>query len=177
MAGKDISLIDGTLTEISGPVGGGKTELALRVLAERGNARIAWVEREFTIYPPALARHGIDPSRVFWIQSQGSGDADASKLALWAAQQALASRTFGAVIVAPGRVHDTVALRRLQLAAEKAQVPVILLVEYATAGITWPIRTQIQVERRGDELKVTFLKNRESGLRKLEAGACQLQLG
>lgn len=186
MDGKPIShlISKGALTEICGPAGGGKTELTLQLIreldSEKASPKVCWIERDFTIYPPAFARHGIDPNRIFWVDSQAAagGESDSAKLALWSAQQALASRLFGIVVVGgSSRGYETVALRRLQLAAEKSQAFVLLLSEYPTAGITWPIRTQLQVDRgfgkEGHELRITVLKGRGKG----DTAECQLHLG
>src|SRR4051812_38374506 len=47
----------GALTEISGPEGGGKTEVLLGFLAENPKARVAWIEERFTVYPCAFPQN------------------------------------------------------------------------------------------------------------------------
>jgi len=76
--------------------------------------KIAWIAPPYLPYAPALAAAGIDTGQIVIVRTS------ASKNALWATEQALASNACGAVLAwldAP-RYED---LRRLQLAAEGAQ--------------------------------------------------------
>lgn len=148
----------GALSELSGPRGGGKTEAVLRFIAEAGAdgrvSRVAWIERDFTVYPCAFPLHQVALERVLFVDAGRD-----PRHALWAAQQVLASQVFGIVVLGLGEaVEDPVVLRRLQLAAEKAQATVVFLSETATAT-NWPFRLKARVEPSG----VTILKSRKGG--------------
>lgn len=166
-------LPQGAITEILGAPGSGKTEAVLRFLAAHPELRAAWIEEDFTIYPCAFPQHGVELSRVFFVDvgvasngvgvgSSGAGVASKDS-ALWAAHQILASQLFGAIVLS-ARIQDLVALRRLQLAAEKNQARVILLSEVsamASVGNAWPIRLQLQASRtRAGEPVLTVLRSR-----------------
>ena len=139
----------GTLTEISGPAGGGKTQVVVQELAAllAGNAsedpaRVAWIESGFSIYPPALESYGIDLEQVVWVDA-----GDDPKRVLWAAQQVVNSQIFSAVVIAGAGSLETVQLRRLQLVAEKARARVLILSDFPTTEGSWPLHLQIQVNR------------------------------
>lgn len=149
----------GALTEISGVAGSGKTEAVLRFLAEHPSERVAWVERDFSIYPCALQEAGLE--RVTFADVGGD-----PKLALWTAQQVLTSQIFKIIVLALGfqGVCDLTVLRRMQLAAEKSQASVILLNETPLAGVTWPISLQLRASRSPEGLVLKVVKFRSGGL-------------
>jgi hypothetical protein len=137
----------GALVEISGSAGNGKTEAVLRFLAENPTVRVAWVEEEFTVYPCAFPQSRVGLDRVLFVDST-PGET------LWTVHQILRSQVFGVIVLqmkaaAKGErgEKDEMALRRLQLAAEKAQVTIILLSEEPAKKGTWPISVQLQVNR------------------------------
>lgn len=141
----------GALTEISGSAGGGKTEVVLRLLAENPEIKVAWIEANFTLYPCRMAQQKVALDRVLFVET--------SIEYLWVAQQVLRSQIFGAVVLVAPVPSETI-LRRLQIAAERAQSAVILLAEAPSLQGTWPIRVQLQVMRnvpRG-ELFLNVLK-------------------
>ena len=138
----DSGIPRGALCEVSGSHGGGKSELVLRFLAENPKVRAAWIEEEFTIYPCAFFRFGVDLSRVLF--------SEAGAETLWAAHQILRSQLFGAVILTAPAASE-LDLRRLQLAAEKAQASVILLAEEPMQEGSWPIQLQLETFRRSGE--------------------------
>jgi hypothetical protein len=91
----------GKLMEISGALGGGKTEVLLRFLRENPSLQVAWIEvgpshssgTVPSIYPCALSGRGVDLSRVLFVEPSNLSEA------LWCAQQILKSQIFGAVIL------------------------------------------------------------------------------
>jgi hypothetical protein len=135
----------GAVVEVSGSDGGGKTEVVLRFLAENPEARVAWIEDELTIYPCAFPQNRVGLERVLFVESK-KGEA------LWTAHQILRSQVFGVVVlrVAHG-LSDEMALRRLQLAAEKTQTTVVILAEEPARRGTWPIAVQLQARRSLEE--------------------------
>ncbi len=72
------------------------------------------------IYPPGLARFGLDPARLIAVHAQRDRDV------LWTLEEGLASKATAAVLGEIGAL-DLTASRRLQLAAERARTPAILL--------------------------------------------------
>lgn len=143
----------GTLSEISGVAGAGKTETVVQELArllagaEEG-ARAAWVECGFSIYPPALEQRGIDLDQLVLIDAGPD-----PKRAVWAAQQAIQSQIFTAVVLAGVNHFESVPLRRLQLVAEKTRVTVLILSDFPTTEGSWPLRLQAQVARPASRLR------------------------
>lgn len=149
----------GALTEVFGALGSGKTEVVLQWIASTSGSRIAWVEKDFTIYPIAFPQQGVSLERVLFVDGLGS-----EELTLWSAYQILRSQIFGFVVVSAS-VQDEVSLRRLQLAAEKAQASVILITHGSVSlSASWPISIRIQVSRFSksyeDEVDLRILKNR-----------------
>jgi hypothetical protein len=106
--------------------GSGELALFMPLLAQlsadrRGRAAgwITWVSPPFLPYAPALAAAGVDVSRLLLVR--GREDAET----LWAAEQALQSGACQIVLAWAGRA-DGRRLRRLQLASESGQTPLIL---------------------------------------------------
>jgi hypothetical protein len=174
----------GKLMEISGALGGGKTEVLLRFLQENPALQVAWIEVGADIYPCAFSERGVDLSRVLFVEPAQLSEA------LWCAQQILKSQIFGAVILsrretAPAmfiphttnaRPRDSrstelrglqsrvekelgeIELRRLQIAAEKSGAMFFLLQEKPMLAGNWPLYLQLNVERQ----KIHVIKHRGS---------------
>jgi hypothetical protein len=151
----------GALTEISGSPGSGKTELILKFLSANPALRVAWIEEKFSVYPCAFPLNGVELGRVFFVDVSKAGD---SKAVLWAAHQVLQSQVFAVVILSVrlAERESMIALRRLQLAAEKNRGTVILLGETPTCGASWPISLQLQVSRSAGsgEPVIRVIKNK-----------------
>jgi hypothetical protein len=154
----------GAITEVSGRSGGGKTELVLRFLAENPEARVAWVEEELTIYPCAFPQNRVELERVLFV------DAPFGKK-LWTAHQILRSGACPIVVIDAQGLSEA-DLRRLQLAAERADAAVILLTQEPSARGAWPIAAQLAVQRPGREsfLKVDVMKYRGQAQWQLQIG-------
>lgn len=158
--GLEGGLPKGALVEVSGSAGSGKTETVLRFLAQNPEVRVAWVEDEFTVYPCAFPQNRVGLERVLFV------DSPSSEL-FWTIHQMLRSGVFGVIVLrmASGlgeRSADgaSVVLRRLQLAAEKSGVTVILLTERPARRGTWPISVQLQASRsvEGRSILLNVLK-------------------
>lgn len=152
-----IPIFRSTLTEISGGLGGGKTEFTLRLLAENPSLRVAWISSG-EISPGAFEQWGIPLHRVVFIE--------AGKNALWSAHQLLRSQLFPILVLDPvsnSEPFSAIELRRLQLASEKAQSATILLRETPSKKDTWPISLQLEISRTSSlaasSLKVSILKS------------------
>ena len=126
----------GALTQVVAPMGGGKTEAVLGLLAAHPGLRAAWVEKRMTAYPPGMVQHGARLDLLLFVE--GGEDF------IWALTELVRSQAFKVLIVG-SPVSEELDLRRLQLAAEQAQAGVILLA--AEPQWAWPIRTHLQVQR------------------------------
>lgn len=152
----DVSVPRGALTEVSGPFGSGKTEAVVKFIARHQESlgRVAWIEDRFTAYPTGFLQHGVDLSRMLFIE----GGAES----IWAAHQVLRSQVFGSVILfvresTLSASEPRVELRRLQLSAEQSNACVFLLTHQPRPqGASWPLALQLQANantRRLDVLK------------------------
>lgn len=141
----------GAVVEVSGQAGGGKTEVVLRFLAENPDTRVAWVEDEMTVYPCAFPQNRVGLERVLFVESPAAET-------LWTVHQILRSQVFGVVVVRSRSGIDEMALRRLQLAAEKAQTTILLLNEDSArrGSSSWPIAVQLKASRSIEERAIVL---------------------
>jgi protein ImuA len=149
----------GSLVELAGPRGGGKTTLALsavaRAMAE--GALAAWVDGRGELYAPGAAAHGVDLDRLLIVRPQRAGS-DGVVDALWAAEALLSSGAFAAVVVdvparpggrtAAGATVDAM-LRRLQGAADKGRSLGIWLGEPGGARVPAAVRLDVAAGPEG----------------------------
>ncbi|MEQ8268358.1 MAG: hypothetical protein RH982_14275 [Parvibaculum sp.] len=101
---------------------------------ERSSLPVLWCEAGHSpfdmgrLYGPGLAAFGLDPARLVLVSPPRDNDC------LWVMEEALRSHAFAAVvgeIEASSPSLDLTATRRLQLAAEAAEMPVLLFTGYA----------------------------------------------
>jgi len=135
----------GAITAIAGV---GKTELAVRLIAENPTFRVAWIEEHLSIFPLALLQRGVGLSRVLFI--------DAGPDLAWSALQVLKAQIFPVVVIYAADL-DLNTLRRVQLAAETANSACIWLADEPKN--LWPISLQLQSIRVDGELAITTLKS------------------
>lgn len=85
------------ILEIIGPVGAGRTRLALALAARitRAERRVAWVDTASRLYPPAAADHGVALDRLWVVRPP----MDESAPWAWATEQLLRSGRFPLVVV------------------------------------------------------------------------------
>lgn len=151
----------GTLVELLLPAHGvGELQLllpALRALAPASVSASApwlvWIAPPLAPYPPALAQAGLEPSRVLLVDAASTQDR------LWAMEQALHSRSCGAVLAWLDEVDDRW-LRRLKLAAEPARTLAVLFRPLARRAQASPAALRLALEPHGDALDVQVLKSR-----------------
>jgi hypothetical protein len=134
-------LPQGALIEVSGAPGGGKTEVVLQILAQNPGVRVAWIEEELTVYPCRFPQSQVDLGRVLFVEGETAAEN------LWAVHQTVRSQLFGIVVAHFSTPLQEMELRRLQLAAERAQASVILLSETPAKRGTWPLSIQLSVTR------------------------------
>jgi hypothetical protein len=132
----------GAITQI---YGFGKTEAAVQIIKENPDVKAAWIEPHFEFNPLGLAQREVDLTRMLF--------AEAGEHMVWACHQVLKSQLFPIVVLKEAPMDDMV-LRKLQLAAEKAQAVLIILGEEISSS--WPVslmlRASLNPYHRGVEL-------------------------
>jgi len=104
----------GTIVELMPTeIGIGELRLLMPALARitQAGRYIALISPPWIPFAPALAQHAVRLERLVVVHAQGATDT------LWAFEQTLRCKSFGAVLAWPAAVQDR-EVRRLQLAAE-----------------------------------------------------------
>jgi protein ImuA len=114
---------------------------------------LVWIAPPLAPYPPALAQAGLEPSRVLLVDAAPTQDR------LWALEQALHSRSCGAVLAWLDEVDDRW-LRRLKLAAEPGRTLTVLFRPLARRAQASPAVLRLALEPHDDALEVQVLKSR-----------------
>ena len=162
----------GRLTELAVERwGSGELALLMPLLARLSSADtacdgrwIAWIAPPFLPYAPALAAAGLELSRQLLVRP---GNEDET---LWAAEQALRSGSCAAVLAWAGHVAGT-CLRRLQLAAEAGDTPLLLFRPPAALATPSPasLRLSIAAAAQGASLRLHKHQGRAAGALPLAA--------
>lgn len=150
----------GALTEVlAGAEGIGELQLVLPALARLTAAgkRVAWLAPPHLPYAPALAAAGVALERLTVVRAPGRRDT------LWAAEQALRSRAFHALLAWPQRPGYP-ELRRLAVAAEGGPAFAVLFRPLVAAEAASPARLRLALEpvreTAGEQVLVHVLKRR-----------------
>lgn len=148
----------GALTEIILPHEGvGALSLIMPALARLSSARrwLAWVSPPHILYAPALAKAGINLSRILLVRPKASTDS------LWALEQTLRAGTCGAVMAWPAANLSPHQLRRLQLAAEEGNTwGVLFRTGRSAEQQASPAALRLRLEATDRGLAVHVLKRR-----------------
>ena len=104
--------------DISAAAAGFCAVLLARLANESGT--VAWCRRKDGLYGPGLAAFGLDTSRLIVVRARTDKDV------FWAMEEGLRSGSLAAVL-GEASSADSIALRRLQLAAETGGVTALLL--------------------------------------------------
>lgn len=129
---------------------------ALAVLSGKG-LRLAWIAPPYLPYAPAVTAAGIDPAHMVIVRTKSEKDS------LWAAEQALASNTCGAVLAwLPSATYAE--LRRLQIAAESGETLALLFRPPETAREASPAALRVVLSAADGGLAVRILKRRGAPL-------------
>lgn len=150
----------GKLTEILlAHEGIGELRLLNSTLAglSAADKRLAWIAPPHLPYAPALAAAGIELTRLVIVRTRTPRET------LWAVEQALISRAFGAVLAWPGALRYP-ELRRLQLAAEGSRVFAVLFRPDKAAAEPSPASLRIALASAASGLAVHILKRRGAPL-------------
>lgn len=147
--------------------GSGELALFMPLLARlSGDGRvgttgwIAWISPPFLPYAPALAAGGVDLSRLLLVR--GRDDAET----LWASEQALQSGSCRIVLAWAGKA-DGRRLRRLQLAAESGDTPLILFRPPAVLVTPSPAALRISLVAGAEGACLRLVKHRGGASRSL----------
>jgi hypothetical protein len=150
----------GTLTEWSSPLGGGKTEAILAFLKEHPDEPVIWIEEGFSFYPPALWARGVGPMRrnlPLFVQVQKGDPQGLIRVAL----DALRSQVWRVIILVPRQHLEERALRQLQVAVRATAFSVCLLSSSPQVQGSWPIALQLGIIRNpSGRIAVNCLKAR-----------------
>lgn len=136
----------GAITQIFGY---GKTEATVQFLRDNPEQRVAWIEVDFELNPVGILQRDVNLTRILFTE--------AGEHLMWAALQALKSQLFSIVVLRTKSLHEK-DLRKLQLAAEKANSSVILLSEEFSPS--WPISLVVKPHpcRNGTDQKILELE-------------------
>jgi hypothetical protein len=130
----------GGLIHLDGPA---CTEAVLRLLSEHPTEQAAWAEARMTAYPPAFVQRGVNLACLLFVETREHFP--------WAVTELVRSQVFSVVAVASA-LPDAMALRRLQLAAERAACCVLLAAPLPEAA--WPVRVRLWCGWEGGEPRV-----------------------
>jgi protein ImuA len=92
---------------------------------------VLWCLKHRDLYGPGLAEHGLDPARIALVRAPRDADL------LWALEEGLrAADSLGGIAAVIGEIGrlPMVAGRRLQLAAERAGIPALVLRRWRTGA-------------------------------------------
>lgn len=152
----------GTIVEIMPlQTGIGELRLLMPALARltRNERYVALISPPYIPFAPALAQHGVQLERLLLVHTGKPADT------LWAFEQTLRCKSFGAVLAWPARIKDR-EVRRLQLAAEAGGSIGFLYRPPAVAHQASPAAVRLKLQPTLDGLDVEILKCRggRSGL-------------
>jgi hypothetical protein len=147
----------GTIVELmAAQTGIGELRLLMPALANitRTERYVGLIAPPYIPFAPALQRHGVHLERLLVIRAQGTEDV------LWAFEQTLRCKSFGAVLAWPAEVKDR-EVRRLQLAAEAGRSIGFLHRPPAAAREASPAALRLQLQGlAGGGLNIHILKCR-----------------
>ena len=146
----------GTIVELMPTaVGIGELQLLMPALAHITSAgrHVTLVAPPYIPFAPALSQHGVRLERLLVIQAQRAEDI------LWATEQSLRCRSFGAVLAWPATVRDR-EIRRLQLAAEAGGSTGFLYRSVDVAREASPAALRLKLQRIANVLQIDVVKCR-----------------
>ncbi len=148
--------------EFSGEFGAGKTEAVLQFLMENPALEVAWIEKDFTIFPLAFLKYQLELSQILFIDVSSPLF---KQTPYWCASQILKSQIFPVLVLSHLQISE-IELRRLQLLSKKSGTLVILLSLSVLKQRNWSLTLQIHVQRcEGSQLpQLSILKSRNFSL-------------
>jgi hypothetical protein len=160
----------GTIVELMpAAVGIGELRLLMPALARITSAgrHIMLIAPPYIPFAAALSQHGVRLERLLVIQAQQAEDI------LWATEQSLRCRSFGAVLAWPATIRDR-EIRRLQLAAEAGGSTGFLYRSVDAAREASPAALRLKLRRNASALQIDVVKCRggRSGVSVTVAAPC-----
>lgn len=150
----------GALTEVFlARYGIGELSLLMPAMAaltspERARKWVAWVAPPFVPYAPALQQHGVDIDRLLMVRpAPGRQDR------CWAVEQVVRSGASSGVLAWLAAV-ESVALRRLQLAAELAECWLVLFRPESASLERSPAALRLRLTRSAAMVRLDVIKCR-----------------
>lgn len=147
----------GTIVELMPAATGiGELRLLLPALARITGAgrHVTLIAPPYIPFAPALSQHGVRLKRLLVIQAQRAEDI------LWAAEQSLRCRSFGAVLAWPALTIRDRDIRRLQLAAEAGGSTGFLYRCVEAARESSPAALRLKLQRVESALQIDVVKCR-----------------
>jgi len=148
----------GTVVELMpAQIGIGELSLLMPALARitQGERHVALISPPYIPFAPALSNHGVRLEHLLIVRAENSADA------LWAIEQTLRCKSFGAVIGWPEAIRDR-DVRRLQLAAEAGRSTGFLYRPPAAAREASPAAVRMRLQASNEGLSIDVLKCRGS---------------
>lgn len=130
----------------------GEIRLLLPAL-QRVAGRIAVLQPPHIPHVAAWIGWGLKPERLLWIRTRRHADL------LWSAEQILRNSSCGALLLWQGALRNE-ALRRLQLAAQAADMPCWLLRPLSFSDTPSPVSLRLTLQPRATGLEIGVLKRR-----------------
>jgi hypothetical protein len=146
----------GTVVELMPlSTGIGEFKLLMPILARltRTERHIALIRTPYVPFAPALVQHGVQLDRLLIINASNQEDT------LWAFEQTLRCKSFGAVVAWPTDIKDR-EVRRLQLAAEAGRSIGFLYRPPAAALEASPAAVRLKLQATSTSLQIDILKCR-----------------
>jgi hypothetical protein len=161
----------GTIVELMpAAIGIGELRLIVPALARITSAgrHVTLIAPPYVPFAPALSQHGVRLDRLLVIQTQQAEDI------LWATEQSLRCRSFGAVLAWPAVTIRDREVRRLQLAAEAGGSTGFLYRNVDAARQASPAALRLKLRRIASALQVDIVKCRggRSGVSVKMAAPC-----
>ena len=146
----------GTVVELMPTqVGIGELSLLMPALARitQGERHVALISPPYIPFAPALNNHGVRLDHLLIVRAEKNTDA------LWAIEQTLRCRSFGAVLGWPEAIRDR-DVRRLQLAAEAGRSTGFLYRSPQSARDASPAAMRLRLHADEQGLRIDILKCR-----------------
>jgi len=144
----------GALTEVIVPQPGcGELRLLKAALETVATRPVFVLQPPHRLQPAAFTWWGVGAENIRVLKAATTADS------LWAAEQILRARTAGALLFWQQQVRPE-ALRRLHLAAQRADTLLFLFRPTAAANSTSPAPLRISIDAAPDGVNVSFIKRR-----------------
>ena len=146
----------GTIVELMPTeIGIGELRLLMPALARitHSDLHVALVSPPYIPFAPALSNHGVRLERLLVIRAEKNTDT------LWAMEQTLRCKSFGAVVGWPESIRDR-DVRRLQLAAEAGRSTGFMYRPPAAAREASPAAMRLRLQANQQGLLIDVLKCR-----------------